>query len=100
MNDAQRVVEVEDANGRATRYFIEPSGSVAKIEFVSSLGVHMLTGKTIPVVESYQFSDYRTVQGVLAPMKVDHFTGGTKVDVTELKSVRFNSAPPENTFRP
>lgn len=100
MTGNQRVVEVEDANGRATAYFVEPSGRVAKIEFITTLGVHMLTGKPMPVVESYQFSDYRTVQGVLTPMKIEHFTGGTKVDVMELKSVRYNTAPPDNTFLP
>jgi hypothetical protein len=100
IKDAHRVVEVEDGNGRATTYFLEASGRVAKIEFMHTLGVHMLTGKPMAVVESYQLSEYRTVQGVLTPMKIEHFSGGTRVDAMEFKSVRHNAALPDNTFRP
>lgn len=100
MSGDQRVVEVEDTNGRVTTYFVDPTGRVAKVEFISSLGTHMLSVKPLPVTESYQFSDYRMVQGVLTPMKIEHFTGGTLVDAMELKSVLYNSALDENTFRP
>ena len=95
-----RVVESEETNGRASTFYIEPSGRVAKVEFSTGQSVHMLTGKTVQVIESYVFSDYRMIQGVLTPMKIEHFSNGLKVDAMEFTSVRYNTSVSDNVFRP
>jgi hypothetical protein len=100
MKEQNRVVEIEETNGRTTTYFLSPSGRVAKMEFITGQGRNMLTGKPIPIVESYEFSDYRNVQGVLIPFTIGHFRNGLKLDVTEFTSVRHNTGVANDVFRP
>jgi hypothetical protein len=100
MKEQNRIVEIEETNGRTTTYFLEPSGRVAKLEFVTGQGRNMLTGKPMPIVESFEFSDYRNVQGVLTPFTIGHFRNGLKLDVTEFASVRHNTGVTNDVFRP
>lgn len=100
MKEQNRVVEIEETNGRTTTYFLDPSGRVAKMEFIVGQERNMLTGKLMPIVESYEFFDYRNVQGVLAPFTIGHLRNGLKLDVTELTSVRHNTGVANDVFRP
>ena len=100
MKEPHRIVEIEETSGRTTTYFIDPSGRVARMEFITGQERNMLTGKLIPVVETYEFSDYRNVQGVLTPFTIGHFRNGLKLDVTEFTSVRHNTGVANDVLRP
>jgi hypothetical protein len=97
---ARRALEVEDPGGRTTTYLIEPNGRVGRVEFHAGVSRNPFSGRTMPVVEAFEFSDYRMVQGVLTPMTVTHFRDGIKLDVMEFGSVRYDSAVSNGLFRP
>jgi len=100
MRASRRAVEAEDADGRVTTYSLEPDGRVSRLEFLDGQSINMLTGQPIPLVQSYEFSGHRVIQGVLTPMKIELFINGLRSDSMELSSVRYNSAIPDSQFRP
>jgi hypothetical protein len=97
---ADRVFTIEEANGRTTSYVIDgPRGLVTRMELVSGQAPDML-GRSMSIVQSYVFSNFRTVQGVETPFKVEHFTNDIKVDELLFTSVRYNTGVADNVFQP
>lgn len=99
--DNASVVEVQDRAGRKTTYFIDHTTSmVTRLEFETGQARDMLSGKTVPVLESYVFSDFRTVQGVLTPFKIERYRQDKKMEEMQFTSVRHNTSIPDSAFRP
>jgi hypothetical protein len=98
---ADRILAVEEEDLRTTRYFIDSATSrVTGIEFVSGQSRNMLSGKPVPKIESYAFSEFRLVGGVWTPFKVEHFSDGIKIEEMRFTSVRHNAPVKDDAFRP
>ncbi len=83
------VVEVQ-SESRSTQYFIDDATSrVTAIEFVTG-----------GVKESYVFSDFRVVQGVTTPFRIERYIDGFKIEETQFTSVRYNVAVRDDFFKP
>jgi len=101
MKGPDRAIEIEEANGRTTTYFFDVgSGRVARTEFVTTTARDMFSGKAVPSVETYEFSDYRMIQGVLTPLKVTHLADGVKRDEAQFSTFRYNDPVSIDDFRP
>jgi hypothetical protein len=99
--DTETVVEVQDRVGRKTTYSIDTATSmVTRLEFETGRARDMLSGNSVPVLESYVFSDFRTVKGVPTPFKIERYLQGTKLEEMRFTSVRHNSSILDSAFRP
>jgi hypothetical protein len=100
MRGPDRVLTIEEANSRTTTYVIEGGRSfVTRLEVVSGQVPDML-GRRMSIVESYVFSDFRTVQGVPTPFKVEHFTNDLKVEELRFTVIRYNTGLAADMFHP
>ena len=96
-----RVVEAEDKSGRRTSYFLDNTSSiVTRLEFVTGQAQDPFSKRNIPTIESYQFSDFRIIQGLLTPFKIERFFNGIKTEETVCTSVRYNVSVDDKVFRP
>ena len=94
-----RLISIEEGNGRVTSYLIDGLNSrVKRIEFVTGQAGDMFGSRRMPVVESYVFSDFRVVQGIWTPYRVEHYTNALKVDEMNFTSIRYNSNVKNDTF--
>jgi hypothetical protein len=88
--DERRVIEAEDGDGRLTRYSIdELRSTVTTLEFV-----------TDGIRDRYIFSDYRRVQGVLTPFRIERFSDSGKIEEIQFTTVKFNTSVPDSAFKP
>jgi hypothetical protein len=101
MKDNATVVEVQDRVGRKTSYSIDTATSmVTRLEFETGRARDMLSGNSVPVLESYVFSDFRTVKGVPTPFKIERYVQGTKLEEMRFTSIRHNASVPDSAFHP
>jgi hypothetical protein len=101
-----RVVEVEfpekdpSKPARKTRYSVEKGSSrVTGVEWVTGETTTAF-GTAVPTTEAYAFSDFRTVQGVATPFRIDRYVNGVKIEETRLTSVRYNTSVKDDVFKP
>ncbi len=113
-----RGLEIRDAGGKAnarvlevnppgqgrqsspTRYSIDEATSrVTRIEFKTGEAKDLL-GKIVPTTESYVFSDFRTIQGVPTPFRIERYVDGLKIEETQFTSVRYNTSVKDEVFKP
>ncbi len=99
-----RVVELESAvSGKAprkTKYLVDDATSrVTAIEFATGEGKDLL-GKVVPRTESYVFSDFRVVQGIPTPFRIERFVDGLKIEETQFTTVRYNASIKDDFFKP
>jgi hypothetical protein len=99
-----RVLEVDPpGQGRQsspTRYSIDEATSrVTRIEFITGEAKDIL-GRTVPTTESYVFSDFRIVQGVPTPFRIERYIDGLKIEETQFTSVRYNTSVKDEVFKP
>lgn len=90
-----RVLEVESPvigkPSRKTRYFVDEATSyVTAMEF----------GTSEAATESYVFSDFRAVQGVLEPFRIERYVDGLMIEETQFTSVRYNTSIKDEVFKP
>lgn len=96
-----RGVEIEDAQGRKTTYFLDPVRSlVARSEIVIGETLHMISEERSPLIEAYAYSDYRSVDGVLTPFRIEVYHSGFKVQAIQFDTVRYNTGVKDDAFRP
>ena len=102
-----RVLEVEvpaekgsGKPARKTRYSVEKGSSrVTGVEWVTG-DTTTAFGTAVPTTEAYTFSDFRTVQSVLTPFRIDRYVNGNKIEETRLTSVRYNTSVKDDVFKP
>ena len=99
--DAARVIEAEDTNGKKTSYFIDSRTSlITRIEFVTGESKDAISQAPIPRVEAYVFSDFRPVQGLVTPFKIERYLDNIKAEEIQLESVTYNAAVKDDVFKP
>ena len=80
---------VDSAASRKTKYLVDDATSrVTAMEFA--------TGET----EMYVFSDFRVVQGVSTPFRIERYVDGRKIEETQFTSVRYNTSVRDDVFKP
>jgi hypothetical protein len=95
-----RIVEAEGPEGRKTDYHIDDQTAlVSRVEFVTGEKTDMF-GNPIPSTEVWLYSDYRDVDGVPTPFRIERRIDGMKVEEIVLESVRYNADIDDNQFRP
>jgi hypothetical protein len=101
VTDDARIIEAEDPEGQKTSYSIDArTSAITKVQFVTGESKDPFSGRLIPDVESYIFSDFRTVQGVLTPFKVERYINGFKAEETQFTSVSYNASLHDGDFHP
>jgi hypothetical protein len=96
-----RVLEAKDREGRTTSYHIDDATStVFEIEFVTGQSKDAFSQALGPDVESYRFSDFRKVQGLLTPFRVERYINGFKAEEMQFNSVSYNTSVNDDVFRP
>jgi hypothetical protein len=91
---ALRVLAIEPGPGLVVEAAIDPSTGL----ILRSRGASTSPGMPLEFVTTY--SDFRTVSGVLVPMREENWANGRSTGVTILEKVTFPEALPEATFRP
>ena len=95
-----RVVETQDPEGRRTDYTIDDESSlVTTVEFATG-EVPDAFGGTITETERYDYSDFRDVDGTPTPFRIEHWSGGIKIEEFNFTSVRYNTNIDDGQFIP
>ena len=96
-----RVIEAEDKAGRKTSYFVDDATSVVtRLEFVTGEAKDPFSGRMVPNTDSYVLSEYRTVQAVLTPFRIERYINGIKAEEMQFSSVRYNASVKDDAFKP
>jgi hypothetical protein len=89
-----RVLAVEPAPGLVVEAAIDPAtGRIHRSRGAS-------TDPATPLEFTTTYSDFRTISGVLVPMREESWANGRSTGVTILEDVTFPDAFPEAAFRP
>jgi len=100
VHDQRRIVEAEDQKGKKTKYFIDSDKSlITKLEFVTREVRDPFSGEIVPDTDSYVFSDFRLIQGIPTPFKIERFNGANKIEEMQFNSVRYNAGLKDADFR-
>jgi len=89
--DGARALVLREAGG-VTRYLVDSVTSrVTRMEFQRGRSPD-LSGRLLPNLESYVFSDFRMINGLATAFKVEHFVNGAKREELQFASVRYVAA--------
>jgi hypothetical protein len=100
LRGADRVLTIEEINGRTTTYVINAATSVVtRVELVSDR-VPDIFGRSLSILQAYVFSNFRFVQGIATPFTIEHFSNGIKVDEMAFTSVKYNTGVSDDVFLP
>lgn len=94
--DAYVVVKTPENGHPVTDYVSTKTFLVLRRETAQPTGG--AGGATVPYVEN--FSDYKTVDGVMMPFKITSGVPGSKTSETIVKSIKFDVDLPDSAFRP
>jgi hypothetical protein len=96
-----RVVQAEDNRGRKTRYLVDQASSmIIGLEIEIGRRRSAFGGDLVSVTEVYAFSDFRHVQGVNTPFKIERFRSGMKVQEIRIVTVSYNVGIVDSSFKP
>ncbi len=94
-----RVIEAEDRQGKKTNYGIDvDTARVTFLEFVTGQTRDPFSGRMLPATDTYVFSDYRAIQGVLTPFKIERYNNRNKTEETQFTTVRYNAGLRDEEF--
>jgi hypothetical protein len=100
--DGAHALVVRETEGPPTRYVLDSATSLlTRMEFQRGQSPDA-SGRQFPNLESYIFSDFRTVDGLVTPFKVEHYINGAKQEELQFTSVQYVAAhleaapPPTN----
>jgi hypothetical protein len=97
----QQIIESQDQQGKKTKYFIDTTTwLVTRLEFVIGQSQDIFTKQVVDRIDAYVFSDFRPVQGVQTPFKIERFTDGMKTEEMQFTSVQYNNSLNDGVFRP
>jgi hypothetical protein len=101
-NSPSRVIQARNGAGQITRYYIDNATSlILRLEFDTGGFYTMLFGNTkYPLVAAYVFSDYRRVNGLMTPFKIETYLGLTKIEEMDFDSVQYNAGVADEMFVP
>ena len=96
-----RVIEAVNRSGRRTSYFIDLTTSlITRLEFVTGQSIDAFSRRPVPSLDTYIFSDFRAVNGVVTPFKIERYLDGIKAEEMRFTSVRYNAALKDDVFKP
>ena len=72
----------------------------ALLELLDAGTIRPIVGKTVPATESYVFSDFRSVEGVPTPFRIERYVDGLKIEETQFTTVRYNTSVKDEFFKP
>jgi outer membrane lipoprotein-sorting protein len=95
-----RIIEAKNEKGKLTRYHVDDATSlVTRMEFDTKATYRMLFGdKEYPVSATFVFSDYRTVNGIVTPFKIEFYQGMIKIEEMNFTSVKYNTGVDDAEF--
>ncbi|MDM7995526.1 MAG: hypothetical protein QUT30_07575 [Acidobacteriota bacterium] len=95
-------IEVEDEKGKATRYYIDnKSHLISRLEFDTGEYFTLPFGEEkYPLVAAYVFSDYRPVDGVMTPFRIEVYQGLIKIEEMTFESIEYNTGLTDDMFIP
>jgi len=97
----RQFIEARDREGRTTSYFIDVrSALITRLEFVVGESRNAFSQAPVPVMESWVFSDFRQVEGLLTPFRIERYRAGIKVEEMQFDSVSYNAAVKDDVFKP
>jgi hypothetical protein len=101
-SESSRVIEAKNDKNEATRYYIDNATSlISRIEFDTGEFYTMFFGDTkYPLLASYVFSDYRTVNGFVMPFKIEVYHGRNKIEELTFTSIQCNAGLKDEQFVP
>jgi hypothetical protein len=100
VQDEVRVIEAEDKEGKKTRYFIDPDKNlITKLEFITREAKDPFSGAILPDTDSYVFSDYRLIQSIPTPFKLERFNARNKLEEMQFNTVKYNVGLKDAEFR-
>jgi len=95
-----RVLEAEDKDGRKTRYAIDNRNStITNLEFITGQARDPFSRNTIFKTDAYVFSDYRRVQGILTPFRIERYVDGIKAEEMVFRSISYNTSIKDEAFK-
>jgi hypothetical protein len=98
--EGTNLVVVRETDGAATRYSIDAATSrVTRIDLQRGRSTDA-SGKLLPNLESYTFSDFRSVNGQTAPYKLEHYTNGVKQEELQFTTIRYTPANHDPKIEP
>src|SRR5262249_43366362 len=96
-----QIVEAEDKDGRKTNFYVsDGTSTISTLEFVTGQSRDPFRQTSVPDVESYRFSDFRRIHGLLTPFRVERFINGFKTEEMQFNSVSYNTSIKDDVFRP
>lgn len=94
-----KAIAATDSSGRKTTFYIDPETSlITRAEFIVG-ETKSPFGKSIPITEAYVFSDYRRVQGLQTPFRIERYRNAVKMEEMQFTTVT-HAAVSEDTFKP
>jgi hypothetical protein len=96
------MVEADDDKGVATRYYFDKSTSlVNRIEFdTGTFQTPLFSKEKVPVAYAFLLSDYRAVNGIMTPFKIEVYLGAVKIEEMRFSSVQYNTGIADSQFAP
>jgi len=89
-----RVLKCTDHAGNAMEVFV----SVENYRIVKSIGTFVMGPQTMSL--SSEYSDFRSVDGILFPFRIDNYAGGFKISETILTRYSVNPPIDQSLFTP
>jgi hypothetical protein len=100
VRDKSHLVEADDQHGKKSIYFIDTDTNVVtQLEFVIGQLKDPFSGAAVDDTDRYVFTDYRMVQGVLTPFKVERYNGSVKTEEMQFSSIRYNAGLKDQDFQ-
>jgi hypothetical protein len=97
-----RAIAVQDEKGKTTNYYIDNASSmVTRLEFDTGGTFRMPFGdEEYPLMAAFVFSDYRPLNGVMMPFKIEVYQGLVKIEEMNFDSIEFNTGLSDDEFVP
>jgi hypothetical protein len=97
-----KIIEIKNGKGLSTRYFIDNKSSlITRLEFETGESYSLLLGnKKYPSMATFVFSDYRSVNGIPTPFKIDVYKGLVQIEQMKFTSVQYNTGIKDDVFVP
>jgi outer membrane lipoprotein-sorting protein len=99
---SSHAIEAEDEKGNITRYYVDNESSlVTRLEFETGEYYRLPFGdEEYPMMAAYVFSDYRPVDDVMTPFKIEVYQGLVKIEEMTFDSIQFNTGVTDDAFVP
>ena len=93
--------QAQDSQGHVTSYAIDNTTStITQMQFVTGQAPSGVGGGLISQTDTYVFSDFRQMQGVLTPFKIERYSSGMKIEEMDFGAIQYNAGVSATAFKP